>query len=702
MDKSLMKDNQHALLLFIAFFFSISLLAGEKSVNIEGITTFRHLAPQALLLEDENHLYSPRQILLDSGLTDNYIQSSSEIPYMDFTSSTYWMKIEVENNSNTELNYYIELARPLTNLVRLYVYTSDGELVRVHEAGDNFTFCKREYEHRKFIFPQEFPPHSKRILIVQTKSDGEILKLPIRFWTVDAFTQFVSQENFFLGLYYGIFILVIILFSLFGLALGERLYVYFVSYVFALAIFQFSLDGLSFQYLWRGLPWLGNHAILIFAALSMIGMFLYVRQFLRFANDFPRYNKGYTVFLGLFGISLLISLTEGWLYRHTFPFLNGLSFLAVLYVLLGIYLKAKKEKKVEVPILLAFISLTISSILFILCNVDFIHSEFFASNSLKLGSGLEVIFLSIAMAGRYRTTQQEKIEAQEEVLIQLEEINELKSQQTEKLEREVKERTKEIQHKNVQLSTQNKEILNSINYAQRLQDAILPTDSDLNKALPNSSLYFQPKDIVSGDFYWMLETPSHVYFAVADCTGHGVPGAMVSVLGYNSLNRCIQEFNLNEAGAILNKLRELVIETFSSEKIKVSDGMDIALCVWNKQTELQFAGAYNPIYFIRKGELQEIKGDKQPIGYFEKSNPFTTHYFNLEKGDSVVLFSDGYADQFGGPSGKKYKYSRFKDLLLKMNTDAPLDWRLNMENELLNWRGKEEQIDDICVMRIKF
>ncbi len=697
-----MKNNRFYLLLFLAFCLISSLSAQEEIVEISSISEFRHFAPQALILEDPEHQYQVEEVLNDPKLDSLFFTSKAEIPYMDFTRSTYWMKLEVENSSIEELHYYIELVRPLTNLVKLYVFDENDLLIKEHIAGDDFTFCTREYEHRKFIFSQEFPPASKRTLIVQATSDGEILKLPIKFWDVNAFTQFASQENFFVGLYYGLFILVIILFSLFGFALRENLYVYFVAYVFSLAIFQFSLDGLAFQYFWRGLPWLGNHAILIFAATSMLGMYLYVRQFLGFKDDFPRYNKGYNVFIILLVISLIVSFTEGILYAYTFPFLNGLSFLAVLYILLGIRLKAKKEKKVEVPILLAFVALTLSSILFILCNVDIIHSEFLASNALKFGSGTEVIFLSIAMAGRYRQTQIDKISAQKEAVKRLEEINELKNQQTEKLEKEVEERTREIKLKNVQLSTQNKEIINSINYAQRLQDAILPTDADLDAALPDASILFKPKDIVSGDFYWMVETAEKVYFAVADCTGHGVPGAMVSVLGYNSLNRCIQEFKLNTAGEILDKLRSLVIETFTSEKIKVSDGMDIALCIWDKKSELQFAGAFNPIYLIKNGELEEIKGDKQPIGYFEKTSPFNTNTLKVEKEDSIVIFSDGFADQFGGPNGKKYKYSNFKKLLVKLTNEPPASWREKMDKELTEWKGDEEQIDDICVLRVKF
>jgi serine phosphatase RsbU (regulator of sigma subunit) len=697
-----MKFNHLSLLLFALLLLPNELFSQGKFIEIHEVSEFEHLAPKALIVEDADGELEVGDILLEDLENGKVIESNAEVPYMDFTSSVFWMKLKVSNPSRRELNYYLELARPLTNQVQLFVFSKEGKLIHKFESGDDYPFDQRAYTHRKFIFPINFPANMDLTLIVRTSSDGEIVKLPAKLWEVEAFTQFASVENFFIGLYYGIFILVIILFSLFGLALGERLYLYFVSYITALAIFQFSLDGLAFQYFWPSNPWMGNHAILIFATLSMIGMFLYVRQFLGFKNDFPRYNLLYNIFLVIFGIILLISLSKGAIYAIGFPLANGMSFIAVLYILLGIYLKAKKEKKIEVPILLAFISLTISSILFILCNVDIIHSEFLASNALKFGSGTELIFLSIAMAGRYRRTQIEKIEAQKEAFKRLQEINQLKSEQTERLEKEVEVRTREIKEKSEQLSSQNKEILNSISYAKRLQDAILPTDNEINASLPEATIFFKPKDIVSGDFYWLTETEDKVFFAVADCTGHGVPGAMVSVLGNNSLNRCIQEFELEDAGEILDKLRSLVVDTFSSEKVQVSDGMDIALCVWDRKHKLQFAGAYNPLYLIRNGELVEIKGDKQPIGYYENISSFTTHQVELQKGDSIVLFSDGYADQFGGPKGKKYKYGTFKKLLLELNSLKPQEWQKAMDQEMYDWMGDLEQIDDICVMTVRF
>jgi len=686
----------------LAHFSNESVAQDLRAYNLKKIGESQHLAKESKILEDPSHLLDFHAIMESDSVESLFTSPSNDIPYLDFTASTFWQKISLKNPTDEELTFYLETARPLTNKVNLYLFNEEGDLIKVFQAGDDLPFKERPYQHRKFIFPLSFEANTSTTLLLETESDGEILKLPLKFWNVEAFTQFSATENFFLGLYYGLFILVIVLFSFFGLALRQGLYLFFVSYVFVLGLFQFSLDGLAYQYLWPSHPWMGNHAILIWAAISMLAMMFYVKHFLTFQKNHPKYIKVYNGFMVLIVLSLLASLTNGPLYQYAFPVLNGLSFISILYILYGLVLKYRSNDKPELPILLAFLCLVIGSILFILANTNFINNEFLAANALKLGSATEVTFLSLAMAGRYRKTQQEKISAQNEAFKRLEEVNTLKEEQNVKLEKQVAERTEEIREQANTLAQQNKEIINSINYAQRLQDAILPSENALNKALPDPAVLNLPKDIVSGDFYWLETTEKHVYFAVADCTGHGVPGALVSVVGYNALNRCVRELKLTNPAEILDHLTMMVEETFSKEQNTVSDGMDIALCVWDKNESLYFAGAFNPLYLIKNEELIEIKGDKQPIGKFIKREPFKAHEIKLNKGDAVYLFSDGYADQFGGPKGKKLKYSRFKEYLIELNHLNSKSLENSLEKRIRAWQGNEEQIDDICVMKVQF
>jgi serine phosphatase RsbU (regulator of sigma subunit) len=266
-----------------------------------------------------------------------------------------------------------------------------------------------------------------------------------------------------------------------------------------------------------------------------------------------------------------------------------------------------------------------------------------------------------------------------------------------------------------------REIKDSINYAKRIQSAILPPSKTIKQYLENSFVIYRPKDVVAGDFYWLesLKDPKTsrelILVASCDCTGHGVPGAMVSVICNNALNRSVREYKLSNSGQILNKTRKVVIEEFEKSDDDVQDGMDISLAVLdfdgeNNKVNLMWSGANNPLWILRKGdnEITEIKPDKQPIGKYDKLNDFTTHEIELEKDDIIYLITDGYQDQFGGETeeeklngGKKYKPARFKDLLFSIRNE-PMETQKELINKAFNdWKGNLDQVDDVCIIGIR-
>lgn len=274
----------------------------------------------------------------------------------------------------------------------------------------------------------------------------------------------------------------------------------------------------------------------------------------------------------------------------------------------------------------------------------------------------------------------------------------------ENLEELVMQRTSEVVAQKEVIELKNKDITASIRYAKRLQDALLPSAQLLNEFLGENFVLFIPKDIVSGDFYWINKKSSKTFFSAIDCTGHGVPGAFVSLTAHANLQRAVGVFGEITPAGILDALNREVIELFSrtNTDADLRDGMDIALCALNEErTVLEFAGANNPMYLLRGGELTEIKGDKQPIGKYEYSKNFSNHTLEVQKDDVIYLFSDGYADQFGGPQGKKFKYSKFKELLVS-NYQRPLaEQKAIFYQAIEEWRGDHEQIDDILVMGIR-
>lgn len=252
-----------------------------------------------------------------------------------------------------------------------------------------------------------------------------------------------------------------------------------------------------------------------------------------------------------------------------------------------------------------------------------------------------------------------------------------------------------------------KEIIESISYAKRLQDAILPSKEFINSHLVHNFILYRPKDLVAGDFYWAECIGDHFFIAAADSTGHGVPGALVSVVCSNALNRTVKEFQLTDPGDILNKTRELVIETFEKSSNEVKDGMDISLLsiklpnAISNDLEIKWSGANNPLWYIQDGSLKEIKGNKQPIGKIDQAKPFTTHRIDHKTGTSFYLFTDGIADQFGGEKGKKFKYKQLNTLLLKSDTLPAEEQSQLIAKTFDSWKGDLEQVDDVCIIGIR-
>jgi serine phosphatase RsbU (regulator of sigma subunit) len=278
--------------------------------------------------------------------------------------------------------------------------------------------------------------------------------------------------------------------------------------------------------------------------------------------------------------------------------------------------------------------------------------------------------------------------------------------QKQRANKELQSAYTQVEEKSNLLEAKNKEVTDSIKYAKHLQLAILPPDAQVKRLLPDSFILYKPKDIVSGDFYWIEEWGTQVLLAAADCTGHGVPGAFMSIVGNNLLQQAVFNYGLSKPFLILNNVNKNISRMLhqSEDTSTVKDGMDIALVSIDRTKNIiEYAGAYNPLWIVRGTELIEIKADKHPVGAFidEELKGFTPHEINYVKGDVLYIFTDGYADQFGGEKGKKFKYKQLQELIISIAAKPMNEQRLILEQTIDEWQGDLDQIDDILIIGVK-
>lgn len=432
-----------------------------------------------------------------------------------------------------------------------------------------------------------------------------------------------------------------------------------------------------------------------FISLAALSLTFYLQSLLRLRELLPVLHKLLNVLAIVF---TLFALLSGFSKIQT----NALIFLTVsitllFYFVVGIVSWSKGYRPARFFV--------IADIVFIICVLSILFNYFGIVNSvLEVGQfkarhiGLISFFglITLATGDKIITLQKEKELAQEKAL--------------EVLEQKVKERTSEVVQQKQLVEEKQKEILESISYAKRLQEAILPPEEFISREIPDNFILYMPKDLVAGDFYWSEKLNDVFLIAAADSTGHGVPGAMVSVVCSNALNRAVKEFKLSEPGKILDKTRELVVETFvrtdsSGEKSysEVKDGMDISLLAIDKKNKkVLWSGANNPLWYLDgAGMLQEIKADKQAIGKTDQTKNFTTHSITYAEGSVFYLFTDGFADQFGGPKGKKFKYKPMFDLLQNISQNPIAEQSKRIVSAFFKWKGELEQVDDVCIIGIK-
>jgi serine phosphatase RsbU (regulator of sigma subunit) len=653
-----------------------------------------HKDQNVLNIPVEKYVYyfedTKNTLTIDSILqnTSHYIfkQSKQKTLNFGFTDKSIWLKITIDNQTTLNKDFLFSIEYSLLNEVTFYEIV-DCKILREIKTGENLPFNTRIIKDKSFVFLLNNFPLQYKTYFVRINSNGDPLQIPMEINSPTHEKEVQSINLIGIAIYYGYLIFSILLNILLFFNFKKRQYFYFGGFVTFYALFIFINDGFAFQYLWPHYPIVSNHSIITITAISNFFMLVFARDFLNYKKTLKRASN---VFIAILILFFFISFIGYPFHKYVVRFANFITFIDLMFIFsTSIYYIKKKYSVYNFVFFMSFFFIMTGTTMYLFRNLNIIPENYVTENALKLGFFIQIVVLTFALIIKFK--------------IDLTEINI-------KLEHDVLEQTAEIRAQNEQLSEHNfkiqmqsKEITDSIVYAKRIQSAILPERNRFNSYFKEHFILFKPKHIVSGDFYWFAEKNGKVYIAVADCTGHGVPGGFLSMLGISFLNEIINKDIVLPPNLILNELQKLILSTLSSkleDGMATRDGMDISICAIDfVNNKIEYSGANNPIILLRNKEITELKVDKMPIGQHIKNDKLFTHQeFELLDNDKIYLFSDGYIDQFNLLTQKRFTKSNFKKLLLEIHLKPFDEQKAILDTTISKWSGDSEQIDDILIL----
>lgn len=662
------------------------------------------LGTSCYFLEDPSGTLTPNELLSDGKPAPEFRASESERLNFGYTNSTIWLYFKVRKSDTTR--WLLHLATPLTEDLRLYRQRPDGTWQERY-FGNQEPFPAWDIDHvnPNIYLNASAGQTATYLLRVRNKSP---LLLPLYIQTDTHFQSLSRREHIAYGIYFGGLLFMALFNAFIFYGLRDLSYLYYIASILTTTLLIATISGYAFKFIFPDMPLANGYVSRTMAGLIVIFTALFAREFLNTKRFAPLMHKILAVNIGLAVIGIGLVLTDIWSGATS----KVVTIQTVTLLVSGIWVWRKGNKYARFFVI-AWASYIIAGLAYTQMIAGNLPIVFWTRHGMEFGSALEVILLAIALTDRYRVIRQEREEAIEKAL---------RTEQgaAEKMERKVKERTRELSAANQELNQMNEELsaafetVNlqkadiekknrdigaSINYAQRIQQAMLPDEAAIRSLTSEYFILFRPRDIVSGDFYFFTQVGDDTFVAAADCTGHGVPGAFMSMIGNDLLHQAI-ESGLRDPADILSSLHEGVRRSLRQRETQNQDGMTISLCRINqKDRELAFAGAKQGLFLVRNGEAEFFKGSRHEIGGMERSvtRAYQTLTFPLEGDLRVYLYSDGYPDQIGGERNRKLRSKPFRALLQE---GAKLPWgaqRERLVRHLRQWMGEERQLDDILV-----
>lgn len=699
-----------------------------QSLPINKLYERESVIPASLqyLIDTTNHL-SFDQVKKIPQTNWNHI-NAEQFLNLGYTKEVVWMQLNVQNVTTGFNNWILHLKYTLLDSIHVYLPQPSGGWKEI-QTGRGIPFHSRgNIKSADFAFTLNLPTNNPQSIFVRIHTKGP-LNAPFLFKQQTVFQQDMMNSHIYYGIYFGA-LAVMIFYNLFiFIALRNVNYLYYILSILCTVGIFMTVAGYSFKYLFPESVWLNLYFTRIFMGFVVLatGMFalnfLEVKKYIKWGD----YLLKGVMIAAVFATVLVVtdispSATNSVVSLHS---------ISLLVVGIVVWHKGNASARFYV---FAWAFYLLGGSLITLRNAGILPLNPLTTHGAEIGSLLEVILLSFALSDRYRSIKKEKEALQAKNL-------RIQQKHNEELEKKVEERTKELSSTNdalnlinetlnttiatvkeqkEQISAQHQDITkqskqledafsnirSSINYARRIQEAKLPQLAQINAAFPQSFVFFKPRDHVSGDFYWFADIGEKKIIAAVDCTGHGVPGAFMSMIGSELLNEVVNQRKVFQPDEILKHLHLGIRRTLRQRETANRDGMDIAICVWdqNKNT-LQFAGAKSPMLLMNNNKLQVVKGDRMPIGGLQREveRCFTVHEFNIESPSTVYIYSDGFQDQFGGENGKKFLSKKFKQLLFE-NHELPMeDQQQLLTHTFEKWISSdshtpETQIDDVLVI----
>jgi serine phosphatase RsbU (regulator of sigma subunit) len=677
--------------------------------------------------------------VLEDDRAEYTLQEAKEKSFQSLDNSTmnadayaHWLRFNLKNTWKGINDYYLSIA--FADTVELFYPNSEGSYVK-KESGDRYPLYQRDVKLGQVVV-FKFPIYpGEEIIYVRVRSGSKLSQEARRLtlysptlYSDSSFNERFEDPRYYQALFYGAMLIMFFYNFFIFISLKSFSYLYYTLYMLGAMLFFASNTGYMLEFFIPDFPTLDIYLRFASVPILMIFYLLFSRSFLNIPTFLKKTDLAIRMLMGVFGITFIVMLSGQWMLgRNLTIFLAIVAFVMILIVAIIEYRKGFSPARY---FLAANVLLLLGAITFALEKTSMVVHNHFTQYSIQIGIVLEVGLFSIGLADRINLTRkqlaEEKLANERLEKEQSERLRKLTEQKNEELEIKVKERTAEVVAQKEEIEEKNKDITASIRYAQRIQQAVLGGKEEIIhrfKSVPANDAFvlFMPRDIVSGDFYWYGEVedpeielptleegafiPKIRIMIVADCTGHGVPGAFMTMLGSSVLDEIIHDQQVIHPSIILKKLDERIRQTLLKDQgHQTNDGMDmVVLAINDRKNEAIFAGAKNPLFIVRDGEIQRIKGSKFPIGsnQYGTEKDFESHQLTLKAGDRFYLSSDGYQDQWSNEKKGKFLRGRFEKLILEIYQKPMAEQELILKNAFLEWKGDTSQTDDVLLVGLK-